>query len=254
MSEQPNGSTRADIAAESAQAPQPLNLMRYDAARAALAEANRIDEVRDFHDKAAALQEYARRANDPDLIQMATDLRLRAARRGGQMLKQMLVEGERDPGGRGRIGSRPKTQLRHLGIAKSQSARWQKIAALPEPVFETYVIETRKRLERGLDRMTAPATAKTPRRKKSAPETPDEPRADLSSSQAENRQLRAALYRAQQELVPRTPARLVATLQLICTKGRDRTIWPNDPANWAKVKEFVDRLENALSAAKGLKL
>jgi hypothetical protein len=43
MSDKPNGSIPADIAAESAQAPQPLNLMRYDAARAALAEAHRVD-------------------------------------------------------------------------------------------------------------------------------------------------------------------------------------------------------------------
>jgi hypothetical protein len=252
MSDKPNGSIPADIAAESAQAPQPLNLMRYDAARAALAEAHRVDVVKDIHDKAVALQAYARQAKDPELMQFTTELRLRAARRGGEILKEMGEKGERDPGGRGRIGSRPKTQLGHLGVTKSQSSRWQKLAALPEPAFEAHVIETRKRLERGLDKMSAPAPAKSPRRKKAAPPTPDE-LPDLSSLQVENRQLRAALSRAQKELVPRSPARLVATLQLIYTKAQDRTIWPIDE-NWERVKVFVDRLENALSAARALKL
>jgi hypothetical protein len=100
--------------------------------------------------------------------------------------------------------------------------------------------------------MSAPAPAKSPRRKKAAPPTPDE-LPDLSSLQVENRQLRAALSRAQKELVPRSPARLVATLQLIYTKAQDRTIWPIDE-NWERVKVFVDRLENALSAARALKL
>jgi hypothetical protein len=71
--------------------------------------------------------------------------------------------------------------------------------------------------------------------------------------QAEIRQLRAALYRAQQELVPRSPAALVATLERILAKAQDRTIWPIDE-NWQRVKVFVDRLENALSAARDLKL
>lgn len=253
MSKKPNGSIPADIAAESAQAPKPLNLMRYDNARAALAEAHRVDEVKDIHDKAVAMQAYARLAKDPELIQFATDLRLRAARRGGEILKEMAEKGERDPGGRGRVELRPATQLADLGVSKWQSARWQKIAALPEPVFEAHVIETRKRLERGLDKMSAPAPAKNPRRKKAASATPDKP-ADVSALQVEIRRLRAALSHAQRQLVPHSPAALIATLQHIYPKTRDRPFWPPDPENWERVKVFADQLENVLNIAKDLKL
>jgi hypothetical protein len=250
-SEKPNGST--DIASEIVQAPQQqLNLSLYNNARTALAALHRIDEVKDVADKAMAMQAYARQARDPELIQFAAEVQLRAKRRGGELLKALVETGARDPGGRGKIACRPTTQLVDLGVTKSQSSRWQRIANLPAPAFEAHVTETRRRLARSLDKVSAPAPAKTPRRKKAAPAAPDEP-ADLSSLQAENRKLRAALYRAQQELVPRTPASIVAMLELICTKVPDRTIWPPDQ-NWEKVRDFADQLQNALSAAKALKL
>ena len=160
MSEKPNG-IPADIAAEIAQAPQPLNLSLYNNARTALAALHRVDQVKGIADKALAMQAYARQARDPELIQFAAEVQLRAKRRGGELLKALAERGERDPGGRGRIECRPALKLADLGVSKSQSARWQKIAALPESAFEAHVIETRKRLERSLDKMSAPAQAKT---------------------------------------------------------------------------------------------
>jgi hypothetical protein len=51
-----------------------------------------------------------------------------------------------------------------------------------------------------------------------------------------------------------TPAALIAMLDRIYTKARDRKFWPDDPGNWELVKGFADLLQNALSTAKVLKL
>jgi N6-adenosine-specific RNA methylase IME4 len=105
----------------------------------ALAAARDVDEVKNLRDKAVAMEV---------LIEHATDIRLRAERRAGELLSEMGKKGERQKAGqavgrkskvdgRGRQPSIPK--LETLGITKIQSSRWQKLAAMPSKEFEASV-------------------------------------------------------------------------------------------------------------------
>ena len=110
-----------------------MKLIRYEAARSALQAAQSVDEVKDIRDKAQAMAAYARQAKDTELVEWATEIKVRAERRAGELLHETgLLEG------------RPKkastdTRLSDLGISYDQSSRWQKLAAIPEDRFEQAV-------------------------------------------------------------------------------------------------------------------
>jgi N6-adenosine-specific RNA methylase IME4 len=123
--------------------PKPNSLVRYNAARRALAEAHRVDEVKTIRDTAVAMQAYAKQANDTTLIKQATEIRMRAERRAGELLIEMAKRKERDSG-RGNRNPALKSQkatpkLSDLGITKTQSSRWQELAELDDDNFETKV-------------------------------------------------------------------------------------------------------------------
>jgi N6-adenosine-specific RNA methylase IME4 len=128
-------------------------LVRYEAARQALAEARRVDEVKDIRDKAVAMQAYARQAKDTELIDHATEIRLRAERRAGELLREMAERRERATEGE-RKGFTEKPLLADLGVTKTQSHRWQKLADLDDGDFEQRVEQAKRNA-----RKTAPERA-----------------------------------------------------------------------------------------------
>ena len=118
-----------------------MKLLRYEAARHALAEARRVDEVKDIRDKALAVTAYARQAKDSDLIAMATEVRIWAERRAGELLREM----EKQQGARGRgkrvasSGDDATPTLKSLNITRDQSSAWQRLAKIPEATFERHI-------------------------------------------------------------------------------------------------------------------
>ena len=131
-------------------------MIRYDAARKAIAAAHRVDEVKKIRDKAEAVRTYARLAGDLQLQNQACEIRLRAERRAGQLLLDM----EKNPGTRGT--GRPRKdgtkfersstttanppKLEEIGITKDQSSKWQRLALLvDESTFEKALIQAREK-------------------------------------------------------------------------------------------------------------
>ena len=119
-----------------------MQLVRYEAARAALAEAHHFDEVKDIRDKAEAMAAYARQAKDQDLILWATEIKVRAERKCGEMLR--ATDKNRGAAGVGPIAVKrcdrnaPPT-LDDMGLSKSESSRYQQLASMSDEHFEAAV-------------------------------------------------------------------------------------------------------------------
>jgi hypothetical protein len=117
-----------------------VTLVRYDAAKKALAAASRVDEAKNIRDRAEAVRVYATQARDYDLQNRAATIRLLAERRAGQLLADMA----KNPGTRGegrprKDGSKKRRYsrdtaypptLEELNISKVQSSKWQRLARL----------------------------------------------------------------------------------------------------------------------------
>jgi N6-adenosine-specific RNA methylase IME4 len=100
-----------------------------------LAEAKDIPSAIAARQKAIGLEAYAKEARDPELINHAVEVRLRAERKVGEMLRGMAERGERARGGGDLRKESPPVILSNLGVSPMQSSRWQALASLSEEDF-----------------------------------------------------------------------------------------------------------------------
>jgi N6-adenosine-specific RNA methylase IME4 len=129
-------------------------LVIYNAACRALAEACRVDEVKDIHDKAIAMAAYARQAKNKELEAHAVELRMRATRKLDQLRQtQKETVGLADGGDatRARVGAKPelvRPTLASQGIDKNLAHQMRVLGAMDEAAFERKVVEARGSAER----------------------------------------------------------------------------------------------------------
>ena len=71
-----------------------LGLQKYDAMLTAIAACQEVDEIKDIHDKAKALQHYAAEAKNYESELRAMDIRIRASRRAWELLGEMDKRGD----------------------------------------------------------------------------------------------------------------------------------------------------------------
>lgn len=104
----------------------PVN---YEHARTALERCERVDECKEWKDRAAAIASYAKQKNDRSLFETATRIRARAERRYGE-----LFEGIRK---QSRLSV--KETAKKLGVKASEANRSRSVARVETPTFERLV-------------------------------------------------------------------------------------------------------------------
>lgn len=131
-------------------------LIKYEAACRALAECTSVDEVKGWADKAAAMQAYQRMAGDRTLESQASEIRIRAERRLGELLLAQKADGGLNRGAASMAGNQhtgkvvrssvtTAPKLADAGISKDLSSRAQKLAAVPAAQFEAELAAKRER-------------------------------------------------------------------------------------------------------------
>jgi hypothetical protein len=113
--------SRLPATIDAAAARLPAN---YEAAKNALEQCVRIDEVKTWSDKASALATYAREANDKSLHVMAQRIHLRAVARIGELLLQI-------PASKGGHTAGRSTAAREAGLSSRSTTKALAIGRIP---------------------------------------------------------------------------------------------------------------------------
>jgi hypothetical protein len=115
----------------------------YEQARAVLSSCARVDECKEWADKAAALASYARQADDKTLLKYAVRIQSRAIKRAGQLLKQYDGRGGDRTKTAGSDGSALPPSQRQAAADADMSERQQltavRVASIPDELFDAQV-------------------------------------------------------------------------------------------------------------------
>lgn len=120
------------------------SLVRYDAMLLAIEQCHKIDEIKELHDKSLALELYAKVAMNTDAERKAVEIRIRAERRAGELMKTM---GRSICGGAGgdvhaALAGTPsdyRQTIDRAGIPPRTAQRWQELAEVPKERFESHL-------------------------------------------------------------------------------------------------------------------
>jgi N6-adenosine-specific RNA methylase IME4 len=138
-----------------------MELVLYDNACRALAEARSVDEVKHIRNSAIAMRAYARQAKNKDLEADAWEIRKRATRKLGEMMEVQPKAKGGEHGGKAALDgaraapSNPTPTLAEAGIDKHLAKEARGAAAMSVEDFETLVAdgraEARKSAERAVE-------------------------------------------------------------------------------------------------------
>jgi N6-adenosine-specific RNA methylase IME4 len=141
-------------------------LVRYEAARRALAEAVAVDEVKQIHDEAEAMRHAARIAKDKDLEIQSAQIRFRAERRLGELIGAQKRTVGLNAGSRGQLKGREvsggtkseqpednRPTLAEAGIDRKLSSRAQRVAELPPEKFDALLEQHADEMRAGVGRV-----------------------------------------------------------------------------------------------------
>jgi len=129
-------------------------LIKYPAMIRAIAACHTVDEVKDIRDKAVALHHYAKQAMNLEAERKAIEIRIRAERKAGQLMREMekvspaKAKSHKSHGGT--YETPYQVTLSSNKLTKQEASRWQQLAKIPEEEFEERLTKQRTISTRGL--------------------------------------------------------------------------------------------------------
>lgn len=124
-------------------------------AQAQLAQIKTLESGVDYLNKVKAIEVWAKaEKKDAELQNMIAEQKIRTQRILGQLLKEGEMRGG-NHGNQYQVAKSVPSTLANYGISKDQSSTFQKIAALPEEIFEAEIATAKEESEKRVELTTS---------------------------------------------------------------------------------------------------